>query len=123
MATQDEPTAAKSAPTSERLEELQNLVELFPQDPFPRYGLAMELRSLGRADDAKRAFDELHSRFPDYVPQYLMYGQLLIELSEQTAAKQVLKAGIEKAQLARNTHALGELQSALNAIDDHVDDD
>lgn len=117
MATQDEQA------TSERLEELQNLVEQFAQDPFPRYGLAMELRSLGRSADAKLAFDDLRSRFPDYVPQYLMYGQLLTELGERTAARQILTAGIEKAQQARNTHALGELQSALGAVDDHSDDD
>ena len=37
-----------------------------PQDPFPRYGLAMELKSRGELEASATAFDELIAAFPDY---------------------------------------------------------
>ena len=107
-----------------RLDELKSLVAQFPSDPFPLYGLAMEHRSLGDVAAARATFEQLLARFPDYVPQYLMYGQLLAgAAADKEAARRILGTGIEKARAARNNHALGELQSALGSLDDASDDD
>lgn len=102
--------------TSERLEEIQNIIKLAPNDPFPRYGLAMEYKNLGDRDSARRSFAALLESHPEYVPQYLMYGQLLVEMGDRAAAKQVLTAGIVQAEKARNQHALGELRSSLDQL-------
>ena len=51
-----------------RIEQLMQFVEQNPGDPFPRYGLAMELKNGGRLEEAELAFDELVRRFPDYTP-------------------------------------------------------
>ncbi len=104
-----------------RLEEIQSFIAMAPGDPFPRYGLAMEYKNLGQHTEARRCFSELMQSHPDYVPQYLMYGQMLVELGDAKEARRVLKQGVERAQKARNHHALGELQSLLDRLDDSDD--
>lgn len=102
-----------------RLEEIKKIIELAPQDPFPRYGLAMEYRTSGDHEEAVRAFADLQQRHPDYVPQYLMHGGSLVSLRRLAEARQVFALGIEVARRARNQqHALSELQAALNALDE-----
>lgn len=107
---------------STRIDEIKEIVALAPNDPFPLYGLAMEYRNSGDFAQAKVTFGSLAQRFPDYVPQYLMHGQLLAQdLKDRGEAKRVLETGIERARAARNHHALGEMQSLLDRLD--ADDD
>jgi len=85
-------------------------------DSFAFYGLAMEYRKEGRVDDAIATFSKLRAKDPDYVPMYLMAGQTLIDAGRTEDAVTWLKSGIEVAQKKRDSHALGELESALAAI-------
>lgn len=87
-----------------------------PDDPFPRYALAMEYRSLGQIDKAKLVFSDLVSQFPDYVPTYLMYGSTLVELGDKDTARAVFTKGIEVAGRKRDAHARNELQDALDHL-------
>jgi predicted Zn-dependent protease len=96
----------------DRLAMLEQLVAKSPDDPFPRYGLAMELKKQGRAHDARTAFAQLVDRHPNYVAAYLMYGNLLRELGELAQAASIYERGAEAAQAAGNHHALGELEAA-----------
>src|SRR5215216_4035204 len=57
-----------------------------PADPFPRYGLAMEYKGSGALDEAWVTFEELLTKFPDYVPTYLMAGQTLVALGRTEQA-------------------------------------
>jgi tetratricopeptide (TPR) repeat protein len=99
-----------------RLEVLEKMVAKAPDDPFPYYGLALEYRGQGRDDDALRTFEQLRAKFPDYVPQYLMAGQILQKLGRRDAARECFEAGIAAARKARDSHALGELESALAGV-------
>ncbi|MCX4245732.1 tetratricopeptide repeat protein [Paraliomyxa miuraensis] len=90
---------------------LRQLAAARPHDPFPRYGLAMELAK--REDhEAVAVFESLLSDHPAYVPSYLMFGNLLLGRGERARAAEVLDRGIEAASAAGDAHALGELQSA-----------
>jgi Flp pilus assembly protein TadD len=95
------------------LDVLRKFVEKAPNDPFPRYGLAMELKKLGQRDEAEAEFAELERRHPDYVAQYLMRANNLIDSERLDDARGVLARGIAAAQRKRDGHALGELQGAL----------
>jgi tetratricopeptide (TPR) repeat protein len=86
------------------------------KDPFVWYGLAMEYRSLERYDDALTTFEQLRARAPEYVPMYLMCGQMLEKLGRPTEARTWLSAGIEAARQKGDTHALSELESALSDL-------
>jgi tetratricopeptide (TPR) repeat protein len=99
------------------LEVLRKFVEKSPNDPFPRYGLAMELKKLGQKEEAENEFAELEKRHPNYVPQYLMRANNLTELGRKEDARGVLERGIRAAQEKRDGHALGELQGALAALE------
>ena len=87
-----------------------------PDDPFPRYALAMEYRSLGQLDKAKLVFRDLVNQFPDYVPTYLMYGSTLVELGDKDTALTMFTQGIEVAGRKRDAHAKNELQDALEHL-------
>ena len=100
-----------------RLDALKQFVEKSPGDPFPRYGLAMELKSQGRLDEAHAAFVEMEQRFPDYVAQYLMHCNVLAALKRKDDAKAVGARGVEAARRKGDNHALGELQAALDGLD------
>ncbi|MFO7561831.1 MAG: tetratricopeptide repeat protein [Enhygromyxa sp.] len=99
----------------DRLGMLEELVVAKPDDPFPRYGLAMEYKKLGRHDEAVQAFEELTRAHPSYVPSYLMFGNLLEALGRAEQAAEIYTRGIEAARAAGNDHAAGELQAARDA--------
>jgi len=99
-----------------RLEVIQKIVAERPTDPFPRYGLAMELKNLGRLDEAHAAFDALEQAFPDYVAQYLMHANVLTQLQRPSEAKAVLQRGIPVAKRVGNGHAASEMEGALDAL-------
>ena len=104
--------------TSKRLEFMLKMTTTEPtsSDPLAWYGLAQEYRSLERFDEALEAFQSLRGRMADYVPQYLMCGQMLEKQGKVEEAREWLKSGIDAARAKRDTHSLGELESALEAL-------
>lgn len=85
-------------------------------DSFAFYGLAMEYRKEGRVDDAIATFGKLREKDAGYVPMYLMAGQTLIDAGRTEEARSWLESGIEAARAKRDSHALGELESALAGL-------
>jgi tetratricopeptide (TPR) repeat protein len=85
-------------------------------DSFAFYGLAMEYRKEGRVDDAIATFTRLREKDAAYVPMYLMAGQTLIDAGRPEDARGWLDAGIEVARSKHDSHALGELESALASL-------
>ena len=100
----------------DRIASLRALIAKAPQDPFPRYGLAMELKSRGEIEASATAFDELIAAFPDYVPSYLMAGGVASQLGRKDQARVLFTRGIDVATQRGDSHARGELQSALAEV-------
>jgi tetratricopeptide (TPR) repeat protein len=100
----------------DRIATFESFIARSPDDPFPRYGLAMELKGRGRVDDAVREFATLMERFPDYVPTYLMAGTTLAELGRHAEARDAMTRGLAAAQNKGDRHAASELESALAAL-------
>jgi predicted Zn-dependent protease len=98
---------------NKRLALLEQMTASAKADAFAWYGLAMEYRRLERLDDALAAFEKLRGQFPDYLPQYLMAGQVLRALSRPEVAKEWLQAGVELATLRGDGKTLGELEQVL----------
>lgn len=101
---------------SKRLELLEQAIAKGTEDPFVRYARALELHSLGRREDALDALADVRERHPDYVPTYLMAGQLAIALDRIDDAQTWLTRGIEVATQAGDAHARAEMQRALDAM-------
>lgn len=87
-----------------------------PDEPFARYSLAMAHRAAGDDAQAAREFEELVRRRPDYVPTYLMQGQVLEALGRRADAARAYEQGVAAARRAANEHARSELQQALDVL-------
>ena len=100
---------------SKRLAYLEKITSEGSTDAFAWYGLALEYKTLGRVDDALATFEKLRDKSPDYVPMYLLCGQMLIDAGRD-GARPWLEAGVAAARAKRDTHALGELEAALDHL-------
>lgn len=101
---------------TDRRELLAGFVAQSPDDPFPLYGLAMEHRRLGGLEEALDCFRQLGEKFSDYIPQYLMHGQLLETMDDIEAARAAYEEGLGRARSAGEDHAAEELTAAIEAL-------
>jgi tetratricopeptide (TPR) repeat protein len=106
-----------------RIETLQRMIATKPEDPFPRYGLALELKSSGQLEEAERTFRELLLGFPEYAPAYLHAGNLLLQLQKRDDAEEVFRKGVEVCARKGDDHARSELLAALSGLQQNEDDE
>lgn len=99
-----------------RLAMIEAMIAKGSTDPFHHYARAMELRSLGRLEDALAAFDEVRDRFADYVPTYLMAAQVAQELDRTDDARTWCERGLEQARAKGDAHAGRELSQLLDML-------
>jgi predicted Zn-dependent protease len=100
---------------------LREFIAKSPNDPFPRYGLAIELKNSGQLDAAASAFAELMQLFPDYTAAYLHAGGVLVGLKRREEAARIYRAGIDASTRKRDLHAKGELEAALAELEGSSD--
>lgn len=105
-----------SDPKKTRRQMLEEFVAKKPDDAFSRYGLAMECMNSGDPTAADTHFRALIERNADYIPAYLMYGQLLARESRNDDAKRVLTAGMAAASKKGDEHARSEMETLLNEV-------
>jgi tetratricopeptide (TPR) repeat protein len=92
---------------------LRSFVASQPQDPFPRYGLAQELRNQGELQSAWETFEALMKDHPDYVPAYFHAGGVLIQLSRTEDAREVYRRGLDACDRAGDGKTRAEIEGAL----------
>jgi predicted Zn-dependent protease len=95
---------------------LEEFLVANPRDAFARYGMALECVNAGDTAAAETHFRELLAAHPDYLYGYFHYGQLLLRLGRADEAQTTFRAGVEKAQKARDAKALSELEAALEEV-------
>jgi tetratricopeptide (TPR) repeat protein len=98
---------------NKRLAMLEQLTTSGGADAFAWYALALEYRKEQRIDDAMRTFQALREREADYLPMYLMAGQVLTEVGRHDEARVWLEEGVVLARSKGDTKTLGELEDAL----------
>ena len=99
-----------------RRQMLEEFVAKKPDDAFSRYGLAMECMNSGDPSAADGHFRALIEFNADYIPAYLMYGQLLARESRNEEARQVLSKGIAAATKKGDEHARSEMETFLGEL-------
>ena len=99
-----------------RKQRLEEMLAEAPDDPFLRYGLAMEHAGAGAHEEAANSLRELIRLHPDYVPAYFHAGKALLELGRDDEAREVLRAGIAAAAAKGDGHAAGEMEQLLDSI-------
>lgn len=100
-----------------RKEQLEEMLQDDPNDPFLRYGLAMEHVSAGDDAAAVKQFRELIAVAPTYVPTYLQGGQALVRLNRPAEARELWQQGILAARQEDNSHAAEEMAGMLANLD------
>ena len=99
-----------------RIDALVGFIQQNPQDPFPRYALALEYKNGGRLDEARATFDALMTTHPDYTAAYLHAGNTVLALGLRDEARAVYQRGIEVCARRGDAHARGELEGALASL-------
>jgi len=100
----------------DRIGQLRNFIATRPDDPFPRYALALELKGAGDARGAATELQDLLARKPDYLAAYLQLGMLLTSLDRADEAREILVRGQQVARSQNNGHTLSELTQALETL-------
>jgi Tfp pilus assembly protein PilF len=103
-------------PQKSRRQQIEELLADDPNDPFLRYGLAMEYVSAGEDQSALARFEELFAMAPEYVPAYLQAGQALVRLGETGKARDMFTRGIAVARRQGEQHAAEEMQGFLTGL-------
>jgi tetratricopeptide (TPR) repeat protein len=101
---------------SARLETLKSMLAHDASNAFARYGLAMELLNLGRAEESVTEFRALLAASPDYTYGYFHGGRALESLGREDEARQMYEAGIEASRTKGDAKALNEIQAALDIL-------
>ena len=101
------------APTSEKLQKLQQMLAKEPRDAFLLYGIGMEFKKLKSYERAIEHFTRVTQIDPNYCYAYFQRGQTHELLGQSEAAKQSYREGIAAAERAGDAHAKEELQAAL----------
>jgi tetratricopeptide (TPR) repeat protein len=99
-----------------RIETLKGFIAQRPQDPFPRYALALEYKNGGRLEEARETFAALMDAHPSYTAAYLHAGNTLLALGQRAEARAVYQRGVEACGRAGDAHARGELEGALASL-------
>jgi tetratricopeptide (TPR) repeat protein len=100
----------------DRSEQLRKFIAASPDEAFPRYALALELKGKGDVQAATAELEELLRRKPDYLAAYLQLGMMLVALDRAAEARDALVRGQEVARRQGNTHTLSELTQALETL-------
>jgi predicted Zn-dependent protease len=96
-----------------RLEMLKEHLAEYPNDPFGRYGLAMEYANSGENETALSEFATLLMDNPDYTAGYFMAAQTLAKVGKTEEAREMLTRGIVSAERTNNAHAKSEMEGML----------
>jgi uncharacterized protein HemY len=99
-----------------RMTQIETMLADDPNDAMLRYMLGMEYVSATDDAGAVRVFQELLAIQP-YVPAFHMAGQALNRLGRVSEACSMLKNGIAAARQQGDSHALGEMETLLGAIE------
>ena len=97
-------------------EKIEKLLEIEPDDVFLNFGLAMELKKEGLADEALARFDRVIELDATYTAAHFQKGNALIELGRSEDAVAALTRGVEAARKIGNTHAVSEMQDVIDSL-------
>lgn len=101
---------------NKRLAFLEKMTADGSTDPMAWYGLALEYKNLERWDDARKTFETLRGRTPDYVPMYLMAAQMFAAQQKNADARTWAEEGMIQAKKKGDSHALSELEQILTTL-------
>lgn len=102
----------------ERIERVKALLKESPADSFLQHALALEYIKTGEDLEARKLFESILSRDPQYVGSYYHLAKLLERMGENEGAIAWFEKGMAAAKAAGEKHAYNELQAAYEDLVD-----
>lgn len=99
-----------------RIEVIKDYLKTTPEDSFLQHALALEYIKINREEDARKLFEEILVRDPDYTGSYYHLAKLLERTGEPKLALQWYEQGMEAAKRLGENHAYNELRSAYEEL-------
>jgi Flp pilus assembly protein TadD len=99
-----------------RLDTLRRLVATHPDDPRPKFGLAVELLNRGETLEGAEALEAYLNLAEDEGNGWRRLGAALAELGEKDRARAAFARGIEIADERGHTGLVEELKEALEDL-------
>jgi tetratricopeptide (TPR) repeat protein len=103
---------------ADRIEQLQRLLQIDPNDSFCLYGLAMEHAKRGDHDQAVAHFDRAIHADPNSCYAYFHKAKSLEQQGSLDLARQALATGLARAKAVGDQHAMSEISAYLFEIED-----
>ena len=100
----------------DRIEKLKEFLKTDPMDSFVQHALALEYIKAGNDAQARKLFETIIEREPDYIGTYYHLAKLLERIGETDKAIKIYEKGMEEAKKIGENHAYNELQSAYEEL-------
>jgi Flp pilus assembly protein TadD len=101
---------------TDRMRQLQRMLEQQPDDAFLLYGMAMEHKKEGDAAAALEYLGRVTLKDPNHSYAYYQRGLVHESQGDTEAARRSYREGIEAADRSGDAHARGELEAALDML-------
>jgi tetratricopeptide (TPR) repeat protein len=105
-----------------RIEELLQMRDQDPDDPFLWYVLALEYVKSGDPIVAEKAFDAVLERFPDYLPAYYQAAVFFWDQGSFEKARYAFGQGIILAEASGDMKTLQELRNSYQNFQIDLDE-
>lgn len=100
----------------DRIQKLREYLAASPSDEFLKHALALEYVKLGDDPQARALFEDILQANPSYIGSYYHLAKLMERSGDTEAAVHWYQKGMDAAGKAGDTHAFGELRSALEEL-------
>lgn len=102
---------------TENVAQFKEVVDLFPDDPVARFGLASAYLEAGQAENAVREFRETLRLKPDYTAAYRGLGRALERAGRTAEAVAAYRTGIGVALQTGDLQTKKEMEVFLKRLD------
>lgn len=105
--------------TTERLQQLEDMLRETPNDVFLLYAIALETFKTGQNEFAIEKLRLIIDFSPEYLPAYFRLGQWLAECDKIEESRVILLKASSLARAQQDHKALQEIEELLLFIDDY----
>jgi Tfp pilus assembly protein PilF len=101
-----------------RLQQIEGMLREDPNDPFLNYALALEYAKINEVEKAIVLIETILNKDENYLGAYYKLGKYYEETLQTEKAVAIYQKGIEIAEKQKNKKAQGELNEALQMLED-----
>ena len=111
-----QPSGEADSASQARIKQIRSLLDRNPDDTFPHYALAMELKSQGCLEAALESLDRCLSLDPKYGYAWYHKAAILKDAGRTDEAREVLHRGLEVASKDGQDQAANEIRDLLETL-------